>query len=126
MEIQNLKFMVIGGKTPKEMLAAPSEGYFEIFRELVPGGFEVTFAKMMIGLIGKARKNVFLLKEMPPESLIDPLVQVQEVEMNRPNMGTMHGSYGIVQGRKFFVPSATGASKPSAGTAQKEARRKIG
>jgi hypothetical protein len=106
-------------KTPEEQAEAEAEGYREIYREAVPGGHKITYAKMQTVFNGQKRVTVFVLPEMPPEHLINKEVTVQKVRFTRPatvssGEQVIEGSYGLVSGRKFLVVGepATPAGRP--------------
>lgn len=133
MENVTLKFKVIGGKQPKEMEDALAKGYAEAYKTRIPGGSEVVLAKMKVYSSQKttsdpnertAKKTVFILDEMPPSELI--LGHTQEIILNGKEEGEVRGTYGIVDGRKFFVkagrPSAEPEAKRSAGPKSKASK----
>lgn len=110
MDAPLLKFEnLIGKKIPKEQADAEADGFREVYREGISGGFRLTFAKMQTVFNGKKRVTVFVLPEMPPEKLINEEVAVQKgVRFTRPATSTtpeqvIEGSYGLVSGRKFLV-----------------------
>lgn len=114
MKSENLKFDVIGGKAPKEMTLALNAGFFEAYRKIIPGGFNVVLAKRTIGSIGetKSKRVVLVLDEMPPKETI--LGEVQEVLFVRPEFPSgAKCFYGICDGRKFIVQQSE-ESKPVA------------
>lgn len=93
----------IGKKIPKEQVEIQAKSYFEAYREGIPGGFKVTFAKFKMGTINGNRQNVLWLDTMPPESVLTEGVQVKEVAFDGGDGKGIKGSYGMCSGRKFFV-----------------------
>ena len=123
MEIRTMEFDLVAGKKPvREQIEAELNGFKEVFRRPVSGGFKVTYAKQFTAMNGNKRVTVFLLDEMPPEDQLEKGVAVQSVKLSRPaTVGqqeqVFEGSYGIAGGRKFFV---LGEPKKPAGRPKKQ------
>lgn len=94
---------IIGKKIPKEQMDLQGKSYFEAFREGIPGGYRITFAKFKVGTINGKRQNVLWLDSLPPAELLTEGVSVTEVTFDGGDGKEIHGSYGLCDGRKFFV-----------------------
>ena len=94
---------MIGKKPPKEQTEAKLAGYMEAYRTAIPGGHEVTFAKMHIGMVNGKRVIVFMLDKMPPKNLISESFTPTDTTFESvTNKALIHGTYGVADGRKFF------------------------
>lgn len=107
---------VVGKPVPRELTAALAAGMEEVYRLKVRGGVEIFLARprvaqIQVGEEKPVRVRLYILPEMPSgEALEGGLAAhaAKSVVMTAGDGKPTEGTYGVVQGRKYFVPGAGG------------------